>query len=532
MAGVDLSGYGFPKAIFKTETEGNTSIVPIMLLSPINYFLPLSQETVRISYVIINLLTGLFIYLFVFELFKKKEIALLSALLFLISPWSFYLSRYATESPFALLFFIAGIYSILKFNGRKLVIPVIFLALGFFSYHGAKIILIPLVFLTLFYKFDFQLKRLRQKGSLIFLGSIFLIFLVFILGSYFSGSILENRKNEIFFLNQEFINESTFEQLRQTIPSNFSLIFLNKTTVAANIFVQKYLTAFSTTVLSLYGDTRIIYSFSYHGLIYYSDLLFIFIGIFYLFKNNKKEFYLLISLLLISPLPAAFNNVGDSYIHRAFLMLPVLVIFSSFGVWQIFLFIKNKTNLAISATLITTIIFLSFANFLYFYFYRYPVTSGEFFALEERLLSKFISESEKFDNKKIIIASSSPRNSYLQYIFYSNNDKNVGFQIENSSKFNKGEYKINGNNFLYDCFTNYDEKTTYVIRYDKECFRDKTFPVYALKNPKDGGIFFQIMNSSLCNGIELKGWPPKKSSDFSIEKMDRKKFCKTWVNTY
>jgi hypothetical protein len=47
----DITGTGFPMGLFRTETEGNISIFPTILLSPIHLFFPLSQMSARLPYV-------------------------------------------------------------------------------------------------------------------------------------------------------------------------------------------------------------------------------------------------------------------------------------------------------------------------------------------------------------------------------------------------------------------------------------------------------------------------------------------------
>ena len=56
-----------------------------------------------------------------------------------------------------------------------------------------------------------------------------------------------------------------------------------------NIFFRKYLTAFSSEVMFISGDTRGTYRFGNHGLFYIVDFFLIFIGLLNLFKNKKKR---------------------------------------------------------------------------------------------------------------------------------------------------------------------------------------------------------------------------------------------------
>ena len=105
-SGVDLSNTPFPKSIFQTKTEGVISFLPAIFLSPYYGLVPLNQFTARLPYVIISLLTAITLYLITKKLFNNKYVALVTLLVYLINPWSFYLSRIASDTAFSLLFYL------------------------------------------------------------------------------------------------------------------------------------------------------------------------------------------------------------------------------------------------------------------------------------------------------------------------------------------------------------------------------------------------------------------------------------------
>lgn len=529
--GTDLSGYGFPLALFKTETEGNISIVPVMLLSVVHAILPLTQAIARFPYALLSLFTAGALYFLSFTLFKNKLQSIIISLLFLISPWGFFLSHFATESPFALFFYVVGITLLLRERGWKLVFPLIFLSLGFFSYHGAKLLFLPVIFTILFYRLTSKDKdKLNKKEAGIYsIASLVIVLAFYAICQFIPGSILSNRVGEIFFSDSTTISKAVNDQRKLAISNPLEVMFSNKLTVIGTTFMDKYLGAFSPQVLFISGDSRLIYTFYHHGLLYVIDILFLGIGFVMLFRHFRKIFYLLLALFLIAPLASGVNGVTTSYVHRSFLLLPLFMIVIGVGIYELLYGFQKKISRYCVIAVILLFYSLSFANFNYFYFFRYPITASEAYSLSERLMAKYVTLAQS-EKKNIVIVGTTPGDIYLEYLFYANDKKALQEHIGRFTDFNKGSFRLHNLEFLGGCPKTFNKNTIYIINHIATCNTGLN-AVFVINDPKDAGALYVIYNSSLCKKFTLSAWNRYHlRSDFAIEKMNSEQFCTRWIS--
>lgn len=528
--GTDLSGYGFPLSLFKTETDGIISPVAPILIAPLTLFISLNQESARFPFVVLNILTAVIAGLICFNFSRRKVAGVLGFAVFLINPWSFYLSRYAADTPFALFFYLCGIYLMQKMQGWKLLIPILFFILGFFSYHGAKMLFLPLIGILLIYRLSGERNRLKVREAVSVMVVSALFFGAYLTVSYFiPGSIITARSDDLILNRQDQIVRTVDEKRRLMLDIPAANIFVNKLTVITGFVFEKYLNAFSPQVMFISGDNRATYRFSDHGLFYPFDLIFILLGVFCFYRTNKKSLGLLFSILLISPLSTSISAVETSVIHRSFLMLPILTIFITFGLLELLHLVDKKwlkTVLAISSF---TVFFFVFANFLLFYFFRYPVFSQESYFLSERLLSKFMTLDQNSKFEVVLSEDKLARSVFLEVMFYSGGSKNGMEGILHNLK--SKNYVAGNFQFTGTCPETIEANKTYIFSRDTSFCGNKPDPDYKISDQKDGGGIFQIYNSGLCDEEELALY--KRTSgldDFSIEKLDQREFCRRWIN--
>lgn len=526
LSGVDLSNTPFPKSIFQTKTEGVISFLPPILLSPYFGLIPINQLTVRFPYIIINLLTVLVVYLLIKKLFENKSLALVSVIIFLANPWSFYLSRTASDTAFALLFYLLGILFILDSSKKKILLSFLFFTLGFFAYGGAKLILIPMVLICLFYRCFWSKIKLNFKSSFLFLFSILVVFGFYFLGnSFFSESINQGRAHEILFLNKNLIVPVVDTNRKASLENPFKNIFTNKVTVSFKIFFQKYLTAFSPEVLFISGDTRGTYRFGQHGLFFLIDFIFIFIGLINLFTKNPKKTSLVLLLILISPLSTAINTVETSVINRSFLLLPLLIIISSFGIFITYKFLSTKIGFIFSFLILFLVILFSYTNFFCFYFFQFPIIGQENYFFSQHLVGNYVSRN---NDRKIVVVDSEPRLTFLESVFYSPKNQNLILKdfVKNQN------YQINNTTFVSTCPKVFDSKTIYIIKTSLGCDFAKN-NLKSINEEQFGGPLYFIINDSICSSFPSQPWLRfHLVKDYQIEKQSVGDFCQTWIKSF
>lgn len=524
MTGKDVSGSWSPLSLTAKSIGTKTAELPSLLFSPFIGPFNLSLFTARLPYALISSLTVLLLYLIVKNLINN-QVALIAGLLLAINPWSIHFGRTAFESPVALFFYLMAFYLILKNINWKVLYALPFLFLGFFSYHGTKIIFLPLVIILLTFNYLKNLKKIKITPYLILLISCLAIFGYFIF-SLKSQSIGGRTTEFIFILDGDSLRMIN-EERRLSIQNSLNNIFSNKFIYVFKTFFSKYLQVFSPNLLFLTGESRGAYSLWFHGLFYYLDFIFLLLGFGVLFCYKRNVWYLLISLCLIAPLPSALSRMEDSYVLRSALLFPIFVIFIAQGI-VFFIRIFSKKELLVGS-LLAGFYCLSLIFFLHLYFFRYPVYGSEGFFLSERLLSEYAKRTQIKD-REIIVVNADPLSTFQQYLFYSGiyNQKNTALAI--AEKIKNNDYSYGKVKFIDSCpDEDYfkDSAKTIIVNSVFEC--NPGVNSINIANLGDSGTIFRIYNDQLCQNLELKKYLADFSiNNFLVDKNTDAVFCQNW----
>lgn len=495
--GTDISGIKFPKSLFVTNSWASISGLPSYLLTNIYGPFSLTPLVIRIPYVVISLITALVISLLVYEITKLKKTAILSCLISLMNPWLYFYSRQPTEAPFSLLFALFGTYLFLKLKNNNRLWSLIFFVPSFYSYFGAKPV-IPIFIILFVIGYNKFVDKLSAKTIYIFvLSSILLVVTYFWISRYYGGGTLNQRENQLTFLNFDRYSNIVNIKRRESIDFPFRDIFYNKYTVFVGISIYKVLGPFSPNFLFLSGDSVV--PFEDHGVLYYIDLPLILLGIYYFIgTNDKKEkelFFLTILLLISGAVGPGVSLMGDQFVFRAFLQIPAYIILIAYA------FSKMNYKILIVALIIYVV---SFVNFLVFFFFRYSISQQDNHFITERVIASYI----KRVNNNVTMVTSEPERLYYQAEFYNDDaDREL---------------------FVDKCLDNYLISKTYIVDAKLDCKINNDFIV--IQNQKDSGVKYKIINDKLCNQNLLTNYRRNHLiSDYNIEAMDDKIFCNRWI---
>ncbi|MDP3917968.1 MAG: hypothetical protein Q8Q30_02230 [Candidatus Woesebacteria bacterium] len=335
----------------------------------------LTPFAVRLPAVIFGLLSVLGLYLVVLKLtshkqslpFRGKSIALLSSFLFTITPWFFIFSRTGYEATAGLAFFIWAIYFL---NKRTLVIATLLFIISAYSYNSFRI-LTPLVLTPVLIYYLFKKK--------------FIVVLI-------SIAILIASVIPIYKLYRE---DSGLSRL-QTVGSTTNII-------------GNYLKNYSPSYLFIKGDSNPRSQMPDTGQLYYLDILFLVLGIVYILKN--KKYYLILVLLIISPIPAAITR-ENPHALRTILMSPILSIISAIGIYYFSTFYKKFTYPILIG--IVALYVLSFENYMYKFGTQYNTLSSSAWQIEYK---------EIFEKQRSGCVSDEFAQPYIFALFYGEDDK-------------------------------------------------------------------------------------------------------------
>lgn len=351
--GKDQYGNSFPLR-FKSFGDYKLPLLTYLAVPFIKLF-GLNEFGIRMVNFPFALFFPLVAYLLTKELFNKKSYGLVAAFFVSISPGVQLLGRQAHEGYLTAFFLTLSFFLFLKFFRKQNFLNYfIFIAcfiITLFGYHSSR--LWAGFFLLTFIYFIYK-KRIKWFYILGLIISIVI----------FSLTDLTNSpsriKNLLFFNNIGFtlkINELRNE--------GGSRLIYNKLTVGIKEVASQYLNYFSPQFLVNNGDEN--YRFGFPGVspITIVEYVFIFIGLYYLFKNKEKWRYLIIFMLLFSPISGALSWAGLSVTRTIFIFIPTLIIVS-YG----FINFVNK-NFILGLFIISCFILLNFYSWD-FYLNHYP----------------------------------------------------------------------------------------------------------------------------------------------------------------
>jgi len=334
-------------------------------------FLGLNELAVRLPSIVGGVLTVIFTFLLTRKLFNQK-VALLSALLVSIEPWSLFLSRAAFEANLSLTLIVAGVYFFVSSfeKPKRLVLSTFLFGLSVWTYNSARVF-VPLLIISLGLIYKEKLMHIWKKNKFYTATSLFMI-LFFLLPMFWqlANSIGQARYSEVAIIDQGAIaqiNEARGD-------SNFSPLMAralhNKVTYFTVNFAKRWFSYFSPQYLFTKGGTHFQFSLPDHGLIYLVNFPFIIIGLIYLLKRKDKTSLLLLGWLFLAPIPASLTR-DTNHVLRSITFLPIPMILTALGYEQIINSLKKKSK-NYFAILYFLILSLFFANYAKRYTTDYP----------------------------------------------------------------------------------------------------------------------------------------------------------------
>ncbi len=429
--GKDEFGNRFP--ILLRAYDDYRPALYVYLVIPFVSLTGLSVESVRLSSVILSVLSVISIYFLVKEFLpknlKSRNIgALFVVFLCAVSPWSIYISRLGHEANAGVAFFIFGLLffmrfvqgsKFLKYKNFQLPLSSIFFALSFSSYQSEKIF-IPLFVFLLYILYRKLLMKEKKVFFLSLLLGIFISLPVFA-SSLAPDALIRFSGTNVFTSEHPVLNESTRRiQLNNGREDVFQKIFDNRRVGVVLVFMQGLLSHFNPVwLLANVGGEN--FKAPDFGLLSFPEAVLIFFGFIYLIKTNAvsgKIKIVFLGWLLFSILPAAITT---DYPHamRSMTVLFLPQIIAGFGLLFLLQQVKNR-NLLLSC-----VIFIFGVNTLWFfhsYFKNFKIEQSYRFqhGVKDALLYAR-SHEDKFD--QIVISNKGVlRASYMYYLFFNKID--------------------------------------------------------------------------------------------------------------
>ena len=370
--GQDQWGSWFPLTL-KSFGDYKMPVYTYLAMPSISLF-GLNIFATRLPNAIFGILAVWATYLFVMELFKKKEIALVSSLMLAISPWHIAMSRGAFEANLTTFFLTISLYFLLlSFKNPKYYSFVfVFAGINLFTYHTARLLTLPVLLLAFLTFAKGYLKEIRNMRKGLFIASIFVLLT---LVSLFSGGGQRLATSNIFSLsNNVFTDRLSF--INAGMPEILAKITFNKLSYVINIFATKYLDYFSFQFLFTQGAREATYGMiPGMGVLYWFEIVSVLFAIFFAIKDFDRKIFFIIFWILLSPFPAALSLGPGLAANRAAFMMPAIQIFSAYGLYKFYEVCIKYFNKKILTFSLSILILFSVARFVVVQWYVQPVVS-------------------------------------------------------------------------------------------------------------------------------------------------------------
>lgn len=427
--GKDEYGKSFP-VVLQSFADYKPALYVYLAIPTIATF-GLNTFAVRLPSALFGIATVFATYLLVYELFKRKDLALLSAFLLAISPWHIQFSRVAFEANigvalnvFALVLFFKGLKKpyLLSFSAA-------IFSLSFYIYQSQKVFT-PLFVLMLILVYRKELFAVTKKYLIAaFLVGFFVALPMLSLIITDKQTLARAKGVSILSVATPYSKTEMQKYLQDKENHNyFGAILHQRYLVGAKEIVSGYLAHYNLKWLFITGDLE-----RHHapgmGLLYLWELPFLLIGLYILMFGYfpiKTKIFLFLWFFLV-PVPASIT-FDVPHAVRTLNFLPTFQIITALGLITAYLAVKKNYE---SGRMNNAFRFSIYGIFLLFAVFNFIYYLNQYFVQQNYFYSEFwqygykdaIAYTQQIDSKKhykkIIVASQAPLDqSYIFFLFY------------------------------------------------------------------------------------------------------------------
>lgn len=381
LTGKDLVGQTGLFSLHDINMGGTFPPLLSYVMTPFVSMFGLSPFIVRLPSALFGIFSIYAIYQITRLLFTSSLTSLIAAWLMAVNPWAIHLSRQGQLESISLALVLSGVWLFLL-SGKRIGYSIgafISWGLSLFAYDAPRAFLPP--FIAVF--FWYQWHKVRWSKALYIGISIFALFYgVFLFQTFFRGESMEYTRS-LASGSSDVANMVVRGHTLTNAPRSVAYFFHNKVTETTRILATNYVNIFSINWFFVNGYGNIQEAVGNHGQYYLFELPLFFLGWFLLFRNSKKNAWLLLGWLLLGALPGGLSN--GNYAYRSSLLLPVPIIVSAIGFTYLFTYISSLKRILRNLVLVGTsvIIVLNISSYIVTYFYEYPVYASEAWAKQQ-----------------------------------------------------------------------------------------------------------------------------------------------------
>lgn len=376
----DEASFGYNAySLLKTGRDEYGSFLPLRLKSFGDYKMPLysyfsvpfvalfglTEWGVRSPNAFLSFFFPVAVFFLTREISKNKSVSVLAALLSALSLGLHSIARQAHEAYLAAFLTTLSLLFLIRLMQKKNMVNAFLLGLSvllmLFSYHPGR--LYAFLFFGAALIYSFQTKNIKKHAS-VFLVLLSITLLFGITDLIFKP---ERIKSLLFFSNPGI-------QLKvQELHTEGGIKYLyHPLFIGLRDIVFEHLSYFSPQFLVQNGDGNDRFGYKGMGLITPIEYLFLFVGLYFLFKQKEKWRYILVFLLFFSPLSASLSWATSSLTRTLFSLVLVSII-SSYGMVLFFQPYIKRGIQHLFVPLASAGIFIFFLSLTWdFYLFHYP----------------------------------------------------------------------------------------------------------------------------------------------------------------
>jgi len=374
--GKDEHGVSWP-LVFQSFNDYKPPLY-FYLTIPFVKFIGLNTLAVRLPSAILGVFSVYLIYLFSLELFKKRTLGLIAALLLAISPWHLHFSRGAWEVNAATFFLLLGLWAFIKAvkNPLYFFLSAFSICLSLYTYHSIRLIapFLGLYLFFIYYKKIIETLKITP-WKIILPVSLFVLILIPLGNQMLSKEGQARFGGVSLFADQGPLWQALEYRRGHNNPNSLYIRAIHNRYLSYSVrFFQNYLSHFSPKFLFVSGDEIARNRIPEMGQSYPILFLFLIFGVYRLCQIKTKESKLVIFWLLVSPLAAALTFQSPHALRSQNMVIP-LTITTALGVYSFFVWlnqIKPKIINYLTILIFSFLLIFAFTRYLHLYYVHYP----------------------------------------------------------------------------------------------------------------------------------------------------------------
>ena len=443
--GKDEFGKFLPLDYFESFGDFKPPVYAYLDVLPVKIF-GLSEFAVRFPSALFGVLTVIATYFLVKQIFWKSKLkesyALMSALIFAISPWHIMLSRAAFEANVTTFFIVLGVFLFLtavnsvksqgaasfSLQGWNLIdtlglrflllfsLSVVSFILSMYTFNTARVVA-PLLILGLAIGFR---KELFDRKKEVVIASLIGLIMIIPLAQFILTPQASLRFKEVNIFSNINIIKTANQEIANDNNAFWSKLIHNRRLLYSVEYIKHYFDNLGPNFLFIRGDGNPKFSTQTVGEMFLWDFPFLVIGAFLIFRKKEGYWWIVPVWLVLAIIPAATAR-ETPHALRIETTLPTFQILTAYGFVSAISLIKRNKTLIIS--ILFSLLVLNFLYFYHDYLVHYPrIYSGEWQYGYKDSIGYVKSVEGSFDNIYITNDMGRP---YIYYLFYTKTDPRI-----------------------------------------------------------------------------------------------------------